>query len=148
MLVNCLKFDKISGELPNNYKLYFSKKENNEFFFNGKKLQGIAKIINSEERFKGKRVLILSHNNDPIFYKFNMPVYFYSWHSIDFFQNIVKIGNLNKTMDLMKIDYIVYNNEHSVSNFENIFKDNPKDFTEKQFELYGFTVAKNIYQQN
>ena len=31
-------------------------------------------------------------------------------------------------MDLMKIDYIVYNNEHSVSNFENIFKDNPKDF--------------------
>ena len=77
-----------------------------------------------------------------------MPVYFYSWHSIDFFQNIVKIGNLNKTMDLMKIDYIVYNNEHSVSNFENIFRDNPKDFTDKQFELYGFTVAKNTYQQN
>lgn len=148
LLVNCLKFDKISSELPNNYKLYFSKQKNNEFFFNGRKLQGIAKIINSEERFKGKRVLILSHNNDPIFYKFNMPVYFYSWHSIDFFKNIVKIGNLNKTMDLMKIDYIVYNNEHTVSNFENIFRDNPKDFTDKQFELYGFTVAKNTYQQN
>ena len=46
----------------------------------------------------------------------------------------------------MKIDYIIYNNDHSISNFENIFKDNPKDFTEKEFDLYGFTIAKNNFK--
>ena len=106
---------------------------------------GLTNIINTEERFKNKKILILSHNNDPIFYKFNEPVYFYTWHSIEFFKNIIKSGSLEETMKFMKIDYIIYNNDHSISNFENIFKDNPKDFTEKEFDLYGFTIAKNKF---
>jgi hypothetical protein len=67
---------------------------------------------------------------------------FFSWHSFEFFNKIVGLGSLEKTIKDMKIDYIIYNSDHTVQKYENFFKDHPKSFTTKIFDLYGFIVAK------
>lgn len=142
VLINCLRFDKIINEIPDDLSLYFSKQKNLEFAIANKPLIKLAEIINTEARFQNKKILILSYNNDPIFYKFNLPVMFFSWHSFEFFNKIIGLGSLEKTIKDMQIDYIIYNSDHTVEKYENFFKDHPKSFTKKIFDLYGFIVAK------
>ena len=137
-----MRFDKITNEIPDDLSLYFSKQKNLEFAIANKPLIKLAEIINTEARFQNKKILILSYNNDPIFYKFNLPVMFFSWHSFEFFNKIVGLGSLEKTIKDMEIDYIIYNSDHTVEKYENFFKDHPKSFTTKIFDLYGFIVAK------
>ena len=102
----------------------------------------IADIVNTEEQFKNKNILILSYNNDPLFYKFNSPVTFFSWHSKNFFKNVVKNESLEKTVKEMNITHIIYNSDHTIEKYERFFKDHPNTFSNEIFSLYGFTVAE------
>lgn len=142
ILINCLRFDKVTNELPNKKNLYFSKNEISNYNTANKPLAKIADIINTEEQFKNKNILILSYNNDPLFYKFNSPVAFFSWHSKNFFQNVVKIGSLEKTVKEMNITHIIYNSDHTIEKYERFFKDHPNTFSNEIFSLYGFIVAE------
>ena len=142
IFINCLRFDKITNELPNNLELYFSKNKIINYEITNKPLAKIADIINSEEQFKKKKILVLSYNNDPLYYKFDLPVMFFSWHSPSFFQNIIKFASLEKTVKEIGITHIIYNSDHTTEKYERFFKDHPNSFSTEIFKLYGFTVAK------
>lgn len=140
--VNCLRFDKINSELIDNPKLYFNNIIFEEYDSKLLPLKNIAKIINSEKKFKDKRILILSFYDDPAYFLFKNNVSFFSWHSLDFFNEIVRIGDLKKTMDLLNIDFVIYDTNYNTKNYEKFFKGHPKNFTKKIIELHGYIIAE------
>lgn len=142
ILINCLKFDKITSELPDIKKIYIQKNENEKFYNFQYPLKKVSEYINNNKNFENKKIAIISHNNDPAFFFFKNVVAFHSWHSFSFFKSNIETGDLQKSLKKLKYNFIIYKTKHNTSFFKNHFQGHPKNFSTPIKRINGFIVAK------
>lgn len=148
IFINCLKFDKITSELPSNGKVYIQREENKKLYNVRYPLKQVSEYVNNNKNFDNKKIAIISHNTDPAFFFFKNVVAFHSWHSFSFFKSNIQTGDLHKSLINLKYDYVIYNDKHKTDHFKNHFKGHPEEISIPIKKINNFIIGEIKRNEN
>lgn len=134
------KYDKTFVQIPNNLNLFFKKEKMIEFDKKHQPLKYLGKKINQDMNYKDKKIFILSNIDTPKFASFDMKVSFWTWHSLKIYMELITSGNLEKTLNKLEYDYLIYSKNYNVEEKSNIFQGDPRKIGKKIDESHGYVI--------